>query len=60
MTQKRYFNIESLTQLEIWIDDGATVSEVNEALQSVDALIISMIPNVPILLIEIDRPADLR
>ena len=48
----------ALTQLEIWIDADATVGEVNEALQSVDALIISMIPNVPILLIEIDRPAD--
>ncbi len=48
----------ALTQLEVWINDSATVGEVNQALESVDAQIISMIPNVPILLIEIDRPAD--
>lgn len=49
----------ALTQLEIWLEDDATVGNVNQALQAVSAKIISLIPNVPILLVAVNRPADL-
>ena len=50
----------ALTQLEIWLEDDATVGSVNQALQAIGAKIISLVPNVPILLVVVDRPADLN